>query len=91
MHNAVRGAVPFVPPVFFAPSVGLHTTGEPIVVPPLANVTLPVGPAPLLFVATVTDNVTLCPEVIEFGLAVTLVIVAALVIVTESVLLVLLL
>ena len=53
------------------------------------NVMLPVGPAPLLLLDTISASVTVAPDAIEPRLLATLVVVAALVMVTESVLLVL--
>lgn len=53
----------------FAAAFGTTATAEPIVVPPAENVTVPVGPAPLLCVAmvavSVTDVVVVMPVVGE--------------------------
>ncbi len=89
VQNAVRAVVPFNPVVFCTPLVGLHMTGEPRAVPPFAKITLPVGPAPLLVVVTIALRVTGSSGVTELRLAFMLAVVAALVMVTESVLLVL--
>jgi len=53
------------------------------------NVTLPVGPAPLLLLVTISASVTVELDGMEPRLLATFVVVAAFVMVTESVLLVL--
>ena len=58
-------------------AIGVQFAALPSAVAPFLNCTVPVGPAPLLFVATVAVSVTLVPAVIEEGLDVTEVAVAA--------------
>jgi hypothetical protein len=79
---AVHDAFPVVET---APDVGTQVTALPTFPDPFLNCTVPVGPAPLLVVFTVAVNVTLPPDAILVGLAVTAVVVVACVIVTDSV------
>jgi hypothetical protein len=66
-----------------APDVGAQVTAAPKLLDPFVNCTVPVGPAPLLVVLTVAVSVTLPPDTILVGLAVTAVVVVACVIVTD--------
>lgn len=66
-------------------AVGVHVTGLMRVLDPFLNCIVPVGPAPLLFVATVAVSVTLPPETTLLGFGTTCVVVAALVTITVSV------
>jgi hypothetical protein len=52
-------------------SIGVHVAAAPSELEPFLNCTVPVGPAPLLFVATVAVSVTLCPEVMLVRLGTT--------------------
>ncbi len=79
---AVHKAFPEVEAV---PDVGVQVTALPKVLDPFLNCTVPVGPAPLLVVEIVAVSVTLPPAVIVVTLDVTAAVVAAFVIVTESV------
>jgi hypothetical protein len=70
-------------------AVGVQVAGAPRFDPPLVNCTVPVGPAAeLLPELTSAVKITLPPEVMLVGLGVTVVVVVAWVIVTDSVLLV---
>jgi hypothetical protein len=64
--------------------VGVQVTALPRLLDPFRNCTVPVGPAPLLVVFTVAVKVALPPAAMLAGLAVTVVVVVACVIVTES-------
>jgi hypothetical protein len=63
-------------------AVGAHVTAVDRVLAPFLNCTVPVGPAPLLFVATVAVSVMLPPETMLLTLDVTCVCVVALATVT---------
>jgi hypothetical protein len=84
---AVQSAFPELEAV---PAVGVQVTALPKLLEPFLNCTVPVGPAPLLFVFTLAVNVTLPPDAILVTLGVTVVVVVACVTVTATVLLVLL-
>src|SRR5216683_5032642 len=79
---AVQNAFPVVEAI---PDVGVHVAAVPRLLAPFLNCTVPVGPAPLLLVEIVAVSVTLPPAVIVVTLDVTAAVVAAFVIVTESV------
>lgn len=79
---AVQNAAPVVEAV---PDVGEQVIALPRLLDPFLNCTVPVGPAPLLVVFTFAVSVTLPPDATLVGLGVTTVVVAACVIVTESV------
>ena len=66
---------------------GVHVAAAPKLLEPFLNCTAPVGPAPLLDVEIVAVSVTLPPATILVTLLATAAEVAALVIVTDSVLL----
>src|SRR5579859_7611299 len=68
--------------------VGVQLAAAPRLLEPFLNCTVPVGPAPLLVVPTTAVRVTVPPEAMTVGLGVTVVVVVACVIVTDSVLLV---
>jgi hypothetical protein len=65
-------------------SVGVHVTAVDRVLAPFLNCTVPVGPAPLLFVVTLAVSVTLPPETMLLTLGTTAVDVVAFVTVSES-------
>ena len=65
-------------------AVGVHVAAVPSELEPFLNCTVPVGPAPLLFVATVAVRVTLPPETMLVTLGTTWVVVAAFVTVNVS-------
>src|SRR5579859_5916304 len=65
-------------------AVGAHVTAVESVLAPFLNWTVPVGPAPLLFVVTLAVRVTLPPEMMLLTLGTTEVDVVAFVTVTES-------
>lgn len=88
VQYAVPAAMPVIGGVVFAAALVGTQVAEPMLVLPFVNVIMPVGPAPLLFVTTYAVKVTLVPGVTELRLLSTATEVAALVIVTESVLLV---
>jgi hypothetical protein len=81
--------MPVIGGVVFAAALVGTQVADPMLVLPFVNAIVPVGPAPLLFVMTYAVNVTLVPGVTELKLLSTPTEVAAFVIVTESVLLVL--
>jgi hypothetical protein len=58
-----------------APAVGMHVTAVESALVPFLNCTVPVGPAPLLVVATVAVSITLPPEAILIAEALTVVVV----------------
>jgi hypothetical protein len=68
-------------------AVGVHVAAAPKLLEPFLNCTVPVGPAPLLVVEIMAVSVTLPPATMLATLLVTAAEVAALVIVTDSVLL----
>src|SRR6266851_83754 len=51
--------------------VGVQVTALPRLLDPFLNCTVPVGPAPLLFVFTIAVSVTLPPDTMLLGLGVT--------------------
>jgi hypothetical protein len=71
-------------------AVGVHVAAAPKLLDPFLNCTVPVTPAPLLFVFTVAVNVTLPPDTTLLTFEVTCVVLLACAIVTFTVLLVLL-
>jgi hypothetical protein len=58
-------------------AVGVHVAAAPSELEPFLNCTVPVGPTPLLFVATVALRITLPPETTLVTLGTTWVRVAA--------------
>jgi hypothetical protein len=85
VNDTGRVAVPLAK-VRFTAFPGEAFTGTigavPIDVPPAENVTVPVGPTPVLCVPIVAVSVTFWPIVAELALEATPIVVAALVIVT---------
>ena len=71
-------------PVVLVAAAGAHVTALDRALDPLLNCTVPVGPAPLLFVATIAVSVMLPPEMTLLTLGLTCVIVVAFVTVTVS-------
>ena len=65
-------------------AVGVQVAATPRAPEPFLNCTVPVGPAPLLFVVTFAVRVTLPPDITLDTLGVTVVVVAAFVTVTGS-------
>ncbi len=87
VNCAVQSANTVVDPLKSAP-VGVHVTAAPRVVLPFLNCTVPVGPAEeLLCEFTVAVSVTLPPDTTLNTFGVTVTVVGACVMVTESVLL----
>jgi hypothetical protein len=82
VNVAVQKAFPVA--VFCAPLVAVQATAPRFAVP-FMNCTMPVGPAAWLFVLIVAVIITLLPAVIDVKFVLTLVAVAACVIVTERV------
>lgn len=81
---AVQKALPVLEAI---PEVGVQLTAAPRLLAPFLNCTVPVGPAPLLLVLTVAVSVTLPPDTMLVGLAMTEVVVVAWVTVTATLLL----